>query len=191
MVTRLARLSVEVRPYTVSSRASSWSRPTIGARRPGTPRSASSEVPVRIRTSTGSAFPFRSIGPRGRKRNPRAARAVRSDTAIWSGSATCCSRAARFTASPVTMGSPGAAATAASTSPVFTPIRISRVVPWVRSSRRFTSSSRWSIRRAARRARAGSSSWAAGTPNAAITASPMNFSTVPPSASISSRMAAK
>ena len=37
----------------------------------------------------------------------------------------------------------------------------------------------------------GSSSWAFGTPNTAITASPMNFSTVPPSASISARMASK
>ncbi len=44
---------------------------------------------------------------------------------------------------------------------------------------------------AARTARAGSSSCATGTPKAAITASPMNFSTVPPSASISSRIAAK
>src|SRR5438105_7935157 len=41
----------------------------------------------------------------------------------------------------------------------------------------------------ARSARSGSSSCAAGTPKAAITASPMNFSTVPPSASSSSRIA--
>jgi hypothetical protein len=47
------------------------------------------------------------------------------------------------------------------------------------------------MRSAARSARAGSSSCARGTPNAAITASPMNFSTVPPSASISTRIAAK
>ncbi len=45
--------------------------------------------------------------------------------------------------------------------------------------------------RAARRARAGSSSWAIGTPKTAMTASPMNFSTVPPRASISSRAMAK
>ncbi|TML64184.1 MAG: hypothetical protein E6G17_03315 [Actinobacteria bacterium] len=47
------------------------------------------------------------------------------------------------------------------------------------------------MRSAARRARDGSSSCATGTPKAATTASPMNFSTVPPSASISSRMASK
>ena len=47
------------------------------------------------------------------------------------------------------------------------------------------------MRSAARSARAGSSSCTRGTPKAAITASPMNFSTVPPSASISARMAAK
>ncbi len=47
------------------------------------------------------------------------------------------------------------------------------------------------MRSAALRALAGSSSCAIGTPNAAITASPMNFSTDPPSASISSRIAPK
>ena len=47
------------------------------------------------------------------------------------------------------------------------------------------------MRSAARSALDGSSSCAIGTPKAAITASPMNFSTVPPSASISSRIAPK
>ena len=47
------------------------------------------------------------------------------------------------------------------------------------------------MRSAARKALEGSSSCAVGTPNAAMTASPMNFSTVPPSASISSRIAPK
>ena len=47
------------------------------------------------------------------------------------------------------------------------------------------------MRSAARSALAGSSSCTRGTPNAAMIASPMNFSTVPPSASISARMAAK
>ena len=96
-----------------------------------------------------------------------------------------------LTTSPVTIGSPEAASPAASTSPVLTPIRICNVSPWVASSSVLTSSSRRRMRIAARSALAGSSSWADGTPNAAITASPMNFSTVPPSASISSRMPPK
>ena len=44
---------------------------------------------------------------------------------------------------------------------------------------------------AARSARVGSSSCVTGMPKTAMTASPMNFSTVPPSASIASRMASK
>ena len=43
------------------------------------------------------------------------------------------------------------------------------------------------IARPARTARSGSSSWAAGAPNTAMTASPMNFSTVPPWRSSSER----
>jgi hypothetical protein len=47
------------------------------------------------------------------------------------------------------------------------------------------------IANAARTARSSSSSCATGTPNTAITASPMNFSTVPPNRSISSTIASK
>ncbi len=47
------------------------------------------------------------------------------------------------------------------------------------------------IRSAARTARSGSSSWAAGTPNTPSTASPMNFSTTPPCASICLRARVK
>jgi hypothetical protein len=43
------------------------------------------------------------------------------------------------------------------------------------------------IASAARTARSGSSSWEAGAPNSAITASPMNFSTVPPNRTSSVR----
>ena len=42
---------------------------------------------------------------------------------------------------------------------------------------------------AARTARRASSSWAVGMPNTAMTASPMNFSTVPPWCSTTARMA--
>jgi hypothetical protein len=56
------------------------------------------------------------------------------------------------------------------TSPVLTPIRASTS----------SSGSAARISAAARTARSASSSCATGTPNTAITASPMNFSTVPP-----------
>jgi hypothetical protein len=72
-----------------------------------------------------------------------------------------------------------------------TPIRISSVTPNRDATSSFRAGRRRRIRSAARSARAGSSSCATGTPNAAMIASPMNFSTVPPSASISSRIAAK
>jgi len=74
---------------------------------------------------------------------------------------------------------------------VLTPTRISSVSPCVSARPVFSSSKALRIPRAARTARAGSSSWAVGTPKAAITASPMNFSTVPPSASMAPRMVAK
>ena len=71
-----------------------------------------------------------------------------------------------FTASPAASRS----SVPVTTSPVFTPIR-----PWTPSAGNAASMSD-----AARTARSASSSCAAGTPNTAITASPMNFSTVPP-----------
>jgi hypothetical protein len=63
--------------------------------------------------------------------------------------------------------------------------------PWASSSSWFNVSSRRRIRSAARSARVGSSSCASGTPNTATMASPMYFSTVPPSASISWRIEEK
>jgi hypothetical protein len=89
-----------------------------------------------------------------------------------------------FTTSPATMLSPrsGRAPTATSASPVFTPTRTDRSS----SGRlRLISSMAWVIRRLARTARSASSSCATGAPNTAMTASPMNFSTVPPNRSIS------
>ena len=53
-------------------------------------------------------------------------------------------------------------------------------MPSRRSSRSLIASSRSCISSAARQARSASSSCASGTPNTATTASPMNFSTVPP-----------
>ena len=92
-------------------------------------------------------------------------------------------RAAVLTTSPATMPSPssGRASSVASTSPVLTPIRTLRSssgLSW------FNPSIAARIRRAAWIARCGSSSWAVGAPKTAMTASPMNFSTVPPCHSI-------
>jgi hypothetical protein len=116
---------------------------------------------------------------------------VRSETSTWPGSAACSIRAAALTASPVASASPGRGAVTAMTEPVLMPMRSSSATPYRSPISSFSSPSRLRMRRAARSARAGSSSCTCGTPNAAMTASPMNFSTVPPSASISARMAAK
>jgi len=82
------------------------------------------------------------------------------------GSAACSSRAATFTGSPVASRS----SVPVSTSPLLTPIRPSTP----------SSGSASRISTAARHARSASSSCAIGTPNTAITASPMNLSTEPP-----------
>jgi len=85
-----------------------------------------------------------------------------------------------FTTSPAAIPSPavGRAPRLISASPVLTPIRT-----WMLLSSRAQSR----IASAARTARSGSSSCATGAPNTAITASPMNFSTVPPNRSSSLR----
>ena len=141
--------------------------------------------------SIGSAFPFKTSGPRERQRKLRALRAVRSEVTICPGSAACSSRAATLIASPATSASPGGGSTVATASPVFTPMRISSSIPCRARRSSLTRASRRCMRIAARSARDGSSSCASGAPNTAMTASPANFSTVPPSASISSRMATK
>ncbi len=86
---------------------------------------------------------------------------------ISPGRAASCSRAARFTASPVANVD---SASSTTTSPASIPIRASS----------WRSSTAARIASAARAARRASSSCAWGTPNAAITASPANFSTMPP-----------
>src|SRR5262249_48874203 len=90
---------------------------------------------------------------------------------ISPGAAACWSRAAMLTASPVTNVD---SASSTTTSPASTPTRASR-------PRSRTCSS---TENAARRARSASSAWVLGTPNAAITASPADFSTVPPNRSM-------
>ena len=88
------------------------------------PRVDAVETPVTANARTGSRLPFSSRPPRSVNANARAARAVRSETSTSPDSAATCSRAATLTTSPVTIASPGAASSAASTEPVLTPMRI-------------------------------------------------------------------
>jgi hypothetical protein len=91
-----------------------------------------------------------------------------------------CIRAAELTMSPAAIPSPASkrAPRVISASPVFTAMRTCSVPSSAIQSR---------IASAARTARSGSSSCASGAPKSAITASPMNFSTVPPNRSSSDR----
>ena len=88
-----------------------------------------------------------------------------------------CSRAAVLIASPARNPSPpaGPIPSAPRVSPVLIPTRTTTAA---RRSRQALISS--TGRNPARTARSGSSSWGAGTPKTPTTASPMNFSTVPP-----------
>ena len=95
----------------------------------------------------------------------------RSDTAP--GAAADCSRAAVLTMSPVTKPSSTALRTATA-SPVWTPARACSATPRDDPS----APTRSMISSADRTARSASSSWATGVPQTAMTASPMNFSTV-------------
>ena len=99
------------------------------------------------------------------------------------GSAACCRRAATFTASPVARDPP-ARSSPTTTSPVFTPTRIAMLEAELARRDLVERRERAVISPAARTARSASSSWSTGTPNTATTASPMNFSTVPPWRSI-------
>ena len=141
-------------------------------------------------TATGSAFPFASIGSSNSYSNTRSvARNVPSPTATPFTGACDWIRAAVLTTSPVTIPSPssGRASSETTASPVFTPTRTDRASD---PSAAFSSSIASSNANPARTARSGSSSCTVGAPNTAITASPMNFSTVPPNASIRSRVRA-
>ena len=88
-----------------------------------------------------------------------------------------------FTMSPTTMAVRSEEASSSTTaSPVFTPTRTWRSASGVSAFSASTATGIWS---AARTARSASSPRETGAPNTAITASPMNFSTVPPKRSIS------
>ena len=109
-----------------------------------------------------------------------------SPTRISPTGAAVCIREAVLTTSPATIASPwlGLAPRATSASPVFTASRACRSSA---GSARFISARASRTASAARTARSGSSPWATGAPNTAITASPTNFSTLPPNRSISDR----
>ena len=94
-----------------------------------------------------------------------------SPTSTVPGSAADWMRDAVLTRSPATMPWPSAPSVTAA-SPVRTPARA--------CERRIEAGTAATRSSAARTARSASSSWATGVPHTAITASPMNFSTVPP-----------
>ena len=156
------------------SNRSSSSRPTNGASsvsarfRP--PRSATTRTARQA--ATGASLPLSVRSPAGSKTMAlSAASREASPTSTVPGSAAPWRRLAVFTMSPATR--PWFVApiiTAAS--PVTTPARA-----WIPGPSWRTAST---SSRAARTARSASSSWAVGAPHTAITASPMNFSTVPP-----------
>ena len=79
----------------------------------------------------------------------------------------------------------------ATTSPVAIPVRKRTAMPRPRASSVSSAASSVRMSAAARTARSASSSWTTGMPKTAITASPMNFSTVPPWCSMTRFMTAK
>ena len=174
----------------MSSRSSS-SRPTNGgsraSARPWPPRRATTATARQARS--GSSLPLSSYSPASSNAIAcDAARYVASPTSTVPGSAADCRREAVLTRSPATIPCPVAPIVTAA-SPVKTPARARRrcaaSTPGSRLATVVTSSS------ADRTARSASSSWAVGAPQTAMTASPMNFSIVPPCRSTISRAASK
>ena len=172
--TRRGRRSRPVAAYRSLSARSSSSRPVKGASRASLrlrpPRPATTR---RARQAgTGASLPRRTCSPAGSKAIAReAARQVASPTSTVPAVATDWSRDAVLTRSPATIPWLVAPRVTAA-SPVSTPARA-----WTAGPNALTASS---SSRAARTARSASSSCAVGAPQTAITASPMNFSTVPP-----------
>ncbi len=183
MVTRCGSAVAPTRRYVARSSSSSGSRPTNTGRNPATPRGRMSPRASKIgNAASRPALPLASIDLRAPNSNaPAAAAAVRSLASTSPGSAAFWNRSATFTASPMTNEPPSRGAPT-TTSPVLTPTLIS-------SSPRKSSRSRACIASAACSERSTWSSKATGAPNTAITASPANFSTMPPLSSISSRIA--
>ena len=180
MVTMRHARSATVRSSSASSASSSASRPTIGeSSRRATP-AASASTSSRRHASTGSDFPFSSSGGIcSAVTASRTRRMVASPTRISPAAAEASSRCATTTASPVANGSP-CAGSPAYTSPVWTPVRTPILIPYTASSSSFRRPSSPRSSTAARTARNASSSCTTGIPKTASTASPTNFSIVPP-----------
>ena len=156
------------------TRRSSRSRPTNGGSRPPDFSAPARPAVTRTARQSGidSAFPFISCEPASAYRIAASvARFVVSPTSTVPGSAADWMREAVLTRSPATIPWPWAPSVTAA-SPVRTPARAFR--PGSSSGTAATRS------RPARTARSASSSCAIGAPQTAITASPMNFSIVPP-----------
>ena len=143
-------------------------RPTRSASGLRASPSESGRTSSRENAPTGSAFPLRTRGSTASTRTASRTRlCVSAPMNTSPAPAACSSRAATLTASPVTSVSPSPPTT---TSPVLIPMRASS--PCSAMAAR--------ISEAARTARSASSSCETGIPKTAITASPTNFSTVPP-----------
>ena len=126
------------------------------------------QTPRSRKASTSSDFPFSASGSTGSTFTAsRTSSRVSAPISVSVAAAACSRRAATLTASPVTSVSPSPPTT---TSPVLIPIRASRPCSAIAAR----------ISDAARTARRASSSCDTGIPKTAMTASPTNFSTVPP-----------
>ena len=133
-------------------------------------------------TGIGSALPFAWTGSAGRYSIAPLRRAMgRSPTRMPLTGAAACSRAAVLTTSPAAMPSPSLGPGAERDE------RLAGGDGDAHLSSGCSSTTQSRIASAARTARSGSSSCATGAPKTAITASPMNFSTVPPWRSSSAR----
>ena len=170
----------------LSARSSS-SRPTNGgssmAARPSPRRRATTAIARQA--ASGDSLPLSCCAPASSKlMAPEAARNVASPTSTVPGTAADWRREAVLTRSPATMPWPAAPMVTAAC-PVSTPARACMPRPSPMPGTPSTSSS------AARTARSASSSCVVGVPHTAITASPMNFSIVPPCRSTISRASSK
>ncbi len=141
---------------------------------------------------TGACLPFRWSGPTGSvcAVGPAASFVV-GPMRISPGWACCSSRAATFTVSPDTRAWLSPMSRPVTAGPVFTPIRTRSRTRSADSSSALSPATASRMPSAAANARRASSSCIVGTPKTAMTASPMNFSTVPPNSSICSRVWAK
>ena len=169
----------------------SASRPTMGRSSRRTRPGATGLTLSSRHAPTGALLPFRVSGS-----SAVTSTASRTSAQVaWPSNtspelATCSSRAATFTVSP-SANAWAVAGSPASTSPVLTPVRNSSDTPWSRTSSVFSAVRAVCSSAAARTARRASSSRTTGMPNTAMTASPMNFSTVPPWRSNTARVRSK